>query len=70
VAVKQYCDAGCIGCKICEKKCPKQAISVVDNLAKIDYENCVGCGICATACPKGVIEIINKPVKKASDSDA
>lgn len=58
VVVKNYCSAGCIGCKICEKKCPKQAIAVIDNLAKIDYNNCVGCGICAKECPKGVIEII------------
>ena len=30
---------GCIGCKICEKKCLSDAIKVVDYCAEIDYEN-------------------------------
>ncbi len=59
VIVKNYCEAGCIACKICEKKCPKEAISIQDNLAVIDYSKCVGCSICAKECPKGVIEIID-----------
>lgn len=53
--VMAVCSAGCIGCKICEKNCPNGAISVVDNLAEIDYEKCTSCGICAEKCPKKVI---------------
>ncbi|MBO7289592.1 MAG: 4Fe-4S binding protein, partial [Clostridia bacterium] len=58
ILVKDYCSAGCIACRICEKKCPKEAIIIENNLAVIDYEKCVGCGICAKECPKSVIEII------------
>lgn len=54
--LKNICSAGCIGCKICEKSCPKDAIHVVDNLAAIDYAKCVNCGICASKCPKKIID--------------
>ena len=45
----------CIGCKICEKYCPSDAIHVIDFHAVIDREKCVACGMCATKCPRGVI---------------
>lgn len=54
-AVMANCSVGCIGCKICEKNCPFDAIHVVDNIAVIDYEKCKGCGICANKCPKKVL---------------
>lgn len=49
------CKAGCIGCKKCEKECPEQAITVVDNVAHIDYDKCKNCGICAEKCPVKII---------------
>lgn len=54
--VKNYCIAGCIGCKLCEKKCAAGAITVTDNVAKINAELCTSCGECAAACPKKVIK--------------
>ena len=53
--VRGMCEAGCIGCKICEKKCPNDAIHVTDNLARIDYDKCTACGACMDACPRGII---------------
>lgn len=58
--VISVCSAGCIGCKICEKACPlpETAISVIDNIAKIDYDRCINCGKCAEKCPKKVITFL------------
>lgn len=54
-ATKLACSNGCIGCKICEKKCQNEAIRVENFHAKIDYEKCTNCGICKTSCPVKVI---------------
>ncbi len=56
-AVREACDAGCIGCGACVKACQYVAISLTDNLAKIDYEKCVRCGACAEKCPTKVIRV-------------
>lgn len=61
--VKSACTVGCIGCKICEKKCEAGAITVKDNLAEIDWEKCTGCGKCAEACPRKIIVNMNGTVQ-------
>lgn len=50
------CSSACIACKKCEKTCPNGAITVVDNLANIDYSKCTDCGECVKACPVGCIK--------------
>lgn len=53
--LRSYCQIGCLGCKLCEKNCPNDAIHVADNLARIDYDKCTSCGICAQKCPRKLI---------------
>lgn len=53
--VKLSCGAGCIGCKMCTRVCESGAITVVNNLAKIDYSKCTNCGKCAEKCPVKII---------------
>ncbi len=36
---KAKCSAGCIACKICEKKFPEGGFTVTDNLSVLSYEN-------------------------------
>ena len=53
--VREMCDAGCIGCGICQKNCPTGAITLENNIAHIDQKLCNGCGTCAAKCPAKVI---------------
>ena len=53
--VMKACSVGCIGCHLCEKNCPSDAVHVIDNVAYIDQTKCTGCGVCAQKCPKKII---------------
>ncbi len=53
--VKKVCAAGCIGCTMCARNCPQNAIDMVGNLPVIDYEKCDSCGTCASKCPAKTI---------------
>lgn len=52
---RSVCDTGCIGCRICEKKCEFGAITIENNNATIDYTKCTHCGKCFEACPRKII---------------
>ncbi len=47
----------CKACLKCLKKCPADAIEIVDNKAKINKERCIGCAECIVVCPEGAIRI-------------
>ena len=49
------CSVGCIGCGICAKNCPSEAITVENFHATIDQSKCTGCGACVAKCPKKAI---------------
>lgn len=60
--VKKNCDVGCIGCSKCVKVCPSSAITVTNNLAKIDPLLCTNCGECEKVCPTNAIVNVTAPV--------
>ena len=57
-AVKKVCSAGCIGCGICAKQCEQGAVTLENNLARVDQEKCVGCGKCVEKCPTKAIHFV------------
>ena len=53
----------CVGCSLCSKKCPVDAISgVVKSPFVIDGEKCVKCSQCYDNCRFGAVEIISGEV--------
>jgi NADH-quinone oxidoreductase subunit F len=54
--VYQVDNEKCIGCLICKKHCPSNAILGERKRAHyIVVDSCIGCGSCVEACPKGAI---------------
>lgn len=55
----------CIGCKLCEKSCPSDAIvvSVDDKKAAVNAALCHQCGNCQQVCPTNAIDYKTKKVK-------
>jgi Na+-translocating ferredoxin:NAD+ oxidoreductase RNF subunit RnfB len=47
---RKQCQMACSGCSKCADECKYDAITVENNLAKVDYEKCKLCGKCVVAC--------------------
>lgn len=47
----------CIGCKLCESKCPQKCIDVSVKPAIINQKHCLHCGNCFEVCPVRAIQI-------------
>ena len=52
-------NATCIGCGVCKKQCPSEAIvGERKNAHYIIVDRCIGCGACVDVCPKQSISLV------------
>ncbi|MBN2241895.1 MAG: 4Fe-4S binding protein [Acidobacteria bacterium] len=64
----------CNGCSVCADYCPVRAISIVDDVCRIDGGKCIGCGQCELQCPQEAIRMdenertVFLPLLKKSDA--
>ncbi|MDI6784390.1 MAG: DUF362 domain-containing protein, partial [bacterium] len=56
----------CVGCGICVKGCPVNAIVLKDRIAVIDYDKCIRCYCCHEFCPHHSIELRKSLLYKLS----
>jgi Na+-translocating ferredoxin:NAD+ oxidoreductase RNF subunit RnfB len=61
-AVKDICEVGCIGCSLCARKDPNEAIEMVDNLPVLDFEKSGGqFHVAAEVCPQNCFVVEGEP---------
>ena len=62
----------CKSCGVCERYCPANAITMVNERPRLNTERCIGCGQCEIKCPNGVFTLryrereVFLPVQKKS----
>ena len=71
-SAKVIVTGNCRGCfsRRCMYKCPKGAITVVNQVSVIDYSKCVNCGQCVGVCPYNAIVKTTVPCENACPTGA
>lgn len=54
--VKPLLIGNCTGCGTCIDLCPLNAVSIINQISKIDYDVCIGCNACMDACPESAMD--------------
>lgn len=50
-------EGDCNACGECERACPLDAITIMEDRPAVNADRCKGCGRCARACKQGVLQV-------------
>ena len=50
----------CKGCATCVKRCPMEAVKLVNEISTVDMARCIGCGVCVPTCSENAIGLEKK----------
>ncbi len=53
-------EASCSGCGDCLERCTMGALSLVDDIVKVNRTHCLGCGNCVSTCPTETLSMVRK----------
>ncbi len=51
----EYTKKKCAYCGACVGLCPVSALTLEENVIKIDKEKCISCGLCTNFCPNSAL---------------
>jgi electron transport complex protein RnfB len=54
----------CTGCATCVKRCPVDAVELLEEYAYTYEDRCIGCGLCVSTCPASARSLERKPEEK------
>lgn len=57
----------CVGCTVCLKRCPTEAIRIKNGHAVINSERCIDCGECVRVCPHKAKRATHDPLSVIND---
>lgn len=68
----EYDKESCIGCKLCVRVCPSEALVFKDDEGKVKHyvSRCTFCGQCADICPKDCFELTEEFLIAGTDKNA
>jgi len=50
--IREMDEEKCIGCGVCVRRCPMNALELKDKKVIFTPERCIGCGVCINKCPQ------------------
>jgi len=57
----------CTKCKVCQKACPVQTITITEGVSRIDYSKCICCYCCHELCPSKAVRFKQSILKNIYD---
>lgn len=54
----------CIGCGACRESCPEEAVSIINEVARIADKRCIRCYCCHEACSEKAIDLMGSSLLK------